>query len=447
MPYYTRTYDPQPTTRVASTDLKDEFQTIESALGAVETDVGKGIRAPEAITALPNAASRANKVLSFDASGHPAVPIAVADLAAAVTAASNAATSATAAAASATSASGSASTATTQASNASTSATAAASSASAASTSATNAATSASTAATQASNASTSATNAASSASAAATSATNAANSATTAGTHATNAGNSATAASASASDAAASFDAFDDRYLGSKTSNPTLDNDGNALLTGALYWNSTANEMRAWSGSAWVAAYLPASGYATLTGTETLTNKTINIANNTLTGVQATLVSGTNIKTVGGVSLLGSGDVPIPAAGLTLIATLTPANGVTTVTATGLTSSKSLLIVPDGIAVAANSGLNFAVSANGGGSFGTNFTFTATNSTTPSGFAQVFRTNESSSAKPYYVVNAVSPGSGRESSITGVIDAVRISLTAATTFTGTGSIYIYGLN
>ena len=46
---------------------------------------------------------------------------------------------------------------------------------------------------------------------------------------------------------------------------------------------------------------------------TQTLTNKTINIANNTLTGVQPTLVSGTNIKTVGGTSLLGSGDVPFP--------------------------------------------------------------------------------------------------------------------------------------
>lgn len=108
MPYYTRTYNPQPTTRVASTVLKDEFQLLESALDAVEVDVGKGIRAPEATTALPNAASRANKVLSFDVSGNPAVPIAVADLAAAVTAASNAATSETNAAASATAADASA---------------------------------------------------------------------------------------------------------------------------------------------------------------------------------------------------------------------------------------------------------------------------------------------------------------------------------------------------
>jgi hypothetical protein len=73
--------------------------------------------------------------------------------------------------------------------------------------------------------------------------------------------------ASTSATAAAASYDSFDDRYLGAKASDPTLDNDGNALLTGALYWNTTANEMRVYSGSAWVTSYLPASGYLALSG------------------------------------------------------------------------------------------------------------------------------------------------------------------------------------
>ena len=62
----------------------------------------------------------------------------------------------------------------------------------------------------------------------------------------------SATAAAASAAAAATTYDNFDDRYLGSKTSNPTLDNDGNALLVGALYWNSVSNTMFVWNGSAW---------------------------------------------------------------------------------------------------------------------------------------------------------------------------------------------------
>jgi hypothetical protein len=62
----------------------------------------------------------------------------------------------------------------------------------------------------------------------------------------------SATAAAASAAAAAASYDSFDDRYLGSKSTPPTLDNDGNALIEGAIYWNSVSNAMLAWDGSEW---------------------------------------------------------------------------------------------------------------------------------------------------------------------------------------------------
>jgi hypothetical protein len=62
----------------------------------------------------------------------------------------------------------------------------------------------------------------------------------------------SATAAAASATAAAASYDSFDDRYLGSKSSAPSVDNDGNALIEGALYWNSVDNAMYAWTGSEW---------------------------------------------------------------------------------------------------------------------------------------------------------------------------------------------------
>jgi hypothetical protein len=62
----------------------------------------------------------------------------------------------------------------------------------------------------------------------------------------------SATAAAASAAAAETSYDNFDDRYLGAKASPPTLDNDGNALMVGALYWNSVSAAMFAWTGSAW---------------------------------------------------------------------------------------------------------------------------------------------------------------------------------------------------
>jgi hypothetical protein len=62
----------------------------------------------------------------------------------------------------------------------------------------------------------------------------------------------SATAAAASATAAANSYDSFDDRYLGAKSTPPSVDNDGNALITGAIYWNSSSNQMYAWTGSAW---------------------------------------------------------------------------------------------------------------------------------------------------------------------------------------------------
>jgi hypothetical protein len=62
----------------------------------------------------------------------------------------------------------------------------------------------------------------------------------------------STAAAQAAQAAAEAALDSFDDRYLGSKSTPPTLDNDGNALITGALYWNSVDGAMYAWTGSAW---------------------------------------------------------------------------------------------------------------------------------------------------------------------------------------------------
>jgi hypothetical protein len=91
---------------------------------------------------------------------------------------------------------------------------------------------------------------------AAAASATQAATSATNAATSATNSANSATAAATSATNAANSYDDFDDRYLGAKSSAPSVDNDGDALIAGALYFNTTSNIMFVRSGSGgWQAA------------------------------------------------------------------------------------------------------------------------------------------------------------------------------------------------
>jgi len=117
------------------------------------------------------------------------------------------------------------------------------------------------------SSAATSATSAANSASAAATSATSASTSASSASTSASSAQTSATSAANSASAAAASYDSFDDRYLGAKSTAPALDNDGDALIVGATYWNTPLSTMYAWSGSAWI-AISATSAVASVAGT-----------------------------------------------------------------------------------------------------------------------------------------------------------------------------------
>jgi hypothetical protein len=141
------------------------------------------------------------------------------------------------------------------AAQAASSATAAAGSAAAASSSQTAAAGSASGAATSAGNAGASATAAAASQTAAAGSASGAATSASQAASSATAAASSATSAANSATAAANSYDSFDDRYLGVYATNPTLDNDGNALIVGAIYFNTTSKEWRVWNGAAWQSA------------------------------------------------------------------------------------------------------------------------------------------------------------------------------------------------
>lgn len=94
---------------------------------------------------------------------------------------------------------------------------------------------------------------AATSAGTATTQAGNAATSASNAATQASNASASAVSAAASAASAATLLDNFDDRYLGPKASDPTLDNDGNALVIGALYFNSTTGRMRVYTSLGWV--------------------------------------------------------------------------------------------------------------------------------------------------------------------------------------------------
>jgi len=89
-----------------------------------------------------------------------------------------------------------------------------------------------------------------------------AASSASSASTSASNATSAQTAAEAARDQTLAAFDSFDDRYLGAKTSDPTLDNDGNALVAGALYFNSVDGIMKVYTGTIWVAAYVSGTDF-----------------------------------------------------------------------------------------------------------------------------------------------------------------------------------------
>jgi len=218
--------------------IVDAASATSSASAALASATAAAASATAAANSATNAATSATNAATSESN--------------AATSETNASTSATAASNSASAAATSATNAATSESNASTSETNAATSATNAASSATSAASSATTATTQASAASTSATNAA-------TSATNAANSATTATTQASNAATSATAAqtaqtAAEAAQTAAELaaDNFDDTYLGAKASDPTVDNDGDALNAGDLYFNTTSNVLKYYDGSAW---------------------------------------------------------------------------------------------------------------------------------------------------------------------------------------------------
>jgi len=216
-------------------DYIDKFNTVVTSAAA-------------AVTSANNAASSNSQAAAQASTATTKAATATTKASEASTSASNAATSASTASTQATNSANSASAGSTSATNSANSATAAASSASTATTKSNQATASASTASTQATNSSNSATASANSATAAANSATAGANSATASA-------NSATAGANSATAAAASFDSFDDRYLGAKSSNVGVDNDGNSLITGALYFNTTANSMRVYNGSSWADA------------------------------------------------------------------------------------------------------------------------------------------------------------------------------------------------
>lgn len=71
-------------------------------------------------------------------------------------------------------------------------------------------------------------------------------------------------ASAASAAAAATSLDDFQDIYLGAKVAEPTVDNDGDPLVSGALFFDTLKRGMRVYDGTSWVSA--STTGGASLT-------------------------------------------------------------------------------------------------------------------------------------------------------------------------------------
>ena len=84
--------------------------------------------------------------------------------------------------------------------------------------------------------------------------ASNSSNFANNSSNFANTASDAANAANSARDTAITLVDNFEDVYLGSKTDDPTVDNDGDALTAGDLYYNSVGNVLKYYTGSAWVA-------------------------------------------------------------------------------------------------------------------------------------------------------------------------------------------------
>ena len=108
-----------------------------------------------------------------------------------------------------------------------------------------------------------SATAAANSETAAATANTNAQTANTNAQAALTSANSALSSAQAAQTAAESALDQFDDAYLGSKTTDPSVDNDGDPITEGDMYYNSSSNKLKIYSGGSWKDAAVDTTAFA----------------------------------------------------------------------------------------------------------------------------------------------------------------------------------------
>jgi hypothetical protein len=82
---------------------------------------------------------------------------------------------------------------------------------------------------------------------------------------------------------AATIYTAFDPKYLGARTTAPTVGSGGGALLVGDVYWNTTQSKLYSWNGSTWVQSTFSVatsvSSFNTRSGAVTLTRADVESA------------------------------------------------------------------------------------------------------------------------------------------------------------------------
>lgn len=141
----------------------------------------------------------------------------------------------------------------------------------------------------------------------------------------AASASSSSLAASTSASNAAASassatatliaitnlYNQINNNYLGAAISDPAVDNLGNPLTVGDWYYNTVAGQLRIWDGTIWATPV-----HLTSSSADTFSNKTISLANNTITGTTAqfnTALTDNDFATLAGTETLTNKTLTAP--------------------------------------------------------------------------------------------------------------------------------------
>jgi len=147
--------------------------------------------------------------------------------------------------------------------------------------------------------------------------------------------------------------DNFDDLYLGTKAIDPTVDNDGDPLVKGQMYFNSGSDELRIYNGASWQ-AYSAASGLtAVVDDTSPKLGGNLDLNGNVINGLEI----GTDVQAQS--ANLDSWSMAVPsdyltttaaaaayqplAAALTSLASAS-ANGVSLVTAANYAAMRALL-------------------------------------------------------------------------------------------------------